>query len=110
MKLLLDQNLSHRLCALLAHSFPSTAHVRGYGSQSAADEAIWAFAREHGYTIVSKDEDFHQRSFLYGHPPKVVWLRVGNCSTDQIAAILHRHEEGLRAFEADPEASFLILS
>jgi predicted nuclease of predicted toxin-antitoxin system len=34
---------------------------------------------------VSKDTDFHQRSFLFGGPPKVVWIRLGNCSTEDIA-------------------------
>lgn len=30
-----------------------------------------------GFAIVPKDADFRQLSFLYGSPPKVVWLRVG---------------------------------
>ncbi|MFN2406960.1 MAG: hypothetical protein ABR594_12965 [Pyrinomonadaceae bacterium] len=27
---------------------------------------------------MSKDSDMHQRSFLLGAPPKVVWVRLGN--------------------------------
>ena len=110
MRLLFDQNLSHRLCSALAREFPSSAHVRDLGLERADDLTIWTFAREQGYTIVSKDEDFRQRSFLYGHPPKVVWLRVGNCSTEQVVEILRLHANNLAAFGADPEAAFLVLS
>ncbi len=110
MKLLFDQNLSHRLVAMLADDFPASAHVRDFELQRADDATIWEFAKSNGYTIVSKDDDFHQRSFLYGHPPKVVWLRLGNCSTEQVAQTLRRHAHHLAAFEADAEAAFLALS
>ena len=110
MKLLLDENLSHRLLAAIQSDFPDSVHVRDVGLQRAEDATIWAFAREHGYTIVSKDADFHQRSFVYGHPPKVVWLRVGNCTTEQVAATLRRHVDDLRAFAQDEESAFLVVS
>ena len=85
-------------------------HVRDVGFQRADDATIWAFAREHGYTIVSKDADFHQRSFVYGQPPKVVWLRVGNCTTEQVAGTLRRHVDNLRAFAQDEESAFMVVS
>ena len=110
MKLLLDQNLSHRLVAALQLAFPGSTHVRDLNLERADDAAIWQFALKHGYCIVSKDADFHQRSFVYGQPPKVVWLRVGNCTTEQVAATLRRHVGDLRAFEHDQESAFLILS
>ena len=109
MKLLFDQNLSHRLVAALKLEFPGSAHVRDLGLERADDATVWAFAREHGYTIVSKDADFHQRSFVHGHPPKVVWLRFGNCSTERMIASLRRHVGDLLAFEHDEESAFLIL-
>ncbi len=95
---------------MLADAFPASAHVRDFDLQRVDDATIWEFAKSNGYTIVSKDNDFHQRSFLYGHPPKVVWLRLGNCSTEQVAETLRRNAEHLAAFEADPEAAFLALS
>ncbi len=110
MKLLLDENLSHRLLNIIEADFPGSAHVRNVGLQRAEDTRIWEFARENGYTIVSKDSDFHQRSFLYGHPPKVVWLRIGNGTTEQVAAALRRHVDDLRAFAQDQESAFLIVS
>lgn len=110
MRLLLDQNLSYRICKSLSREFPSAAHVRDFGLESADDQEVWEFARLNGYMIVSKDHDFHQRSFVHGHPPKVIWLRVGNCSTEMILDLLRRHLSDLAAFDADPDASFLILS
>ena len=64
MKLLLDQNLSLRLARTLAAIYPDTTHVRDVGLQAADDDTVWAFASAHGFVIVSKDADFHQRSFV----------------------------------------------
>jgi predicted nuclease of predicted toxin-antitoxin system len=48
--------------------------------------AIWQLARDHGCLLVTKDEDFRRLSELRGAPPKVVWLRVGNCTTRDLCA------------------------
>lgn len=110
MKLLLDQNLSHHLVGLLAAEFPGTAHVRDLGLERSNDDEIWNVAKERGFTIVSKDADFHQRSFVKGHPPKVVWLRVGNVSTNQVLEIIKSRVQDLRSFDAEKDASFLVIS
>jgi predicted nuclease of predicted toxin-antitoxin system len=109
-RLLFDQNLSPRLPGLLAVEYPDSAHVRWFNLASAPDSDLWAFAVEGGYLIVSKDSDFEQQALLYGHPPKVVWLRVGNCSTTAIASLLRERLHEVLAFEADPEASVLALA
>lgn len=71
---------------------------------------IWEFARSHGFAIVSKDNDFRQRSFLSGAPPKVIWLSVGNAGTQQIAALLQRSAETIHRFSRDPEAGLLVVT
>ena len=109
MKILLDQNISHRLISTLKDLFSEITHVREQGLKQADDEAIWEFARKNDFIIVSKDADFHQRSFLYGFPPKVVWLQVGNCSTQDIERILRTYRETIEQFYRDEQASFLIL-
>lgn len=109
MTLLLDQNLSPRLVPALADLFPGSAHVRDVGLAAASDDEVWRYAAEHGFTIVSKDAEFHQRSFLFGHPPKVVWIRRGNCSTRDLETLLRERRDELVAFEQDPEGSFLSL-
>jgi predicted nuclease of predicted toxin-antitoxin system len=110
MKLLFDQNLSHRLVGQLAVEFPGSAHVRDVGLAAAPGPDVWAYAAANGFVIVSKDTDFQQRALLYGHPPKVIWVRLGNCSTAIVAALLRSRLADIRAFEADLDASFLALA
>ena len=88
MKLLFDENLSPRLVANLTREFPESLHVRDIGLERAMDESIWGYAKDNGFVIVSKDSDFHQLSFLFGHPPKVIWIQRGNCSTADVLSLL----------------------
>ena len=109
MKLLFDQNLSWRLPSILEDIFPESLHVREIGFKEAQDVEIWDYAKANGFTIVSKDTDFQQRSLLLGYPPKVVWLRVGNCSVETIEDLLRKHSVSIRTFGLDQEKSMLIL-
>jgi predicted nuclease of predicted toxin-antitoxin system len=110
MRLLFDQNLSPRLIGILLDLYPGSTHVRDNALESADDEAVWSHALRQGLAIVSKDSDFHQRSLLYGHPPKLIWIRRGNCATETIASILRDHQADMLQFEADAQASFLVLA
>lgn len=109
MKLLLDENLSHRLVARLEASFPGTVSVDYVRLRSQPDTAIWAYAAAQGFAIVSKDEDLRQLSFFRGHPPKVIWLAVGNAGADLIADLLLRNKNRLIAFLGQNEDSLLTL-
>jgi predicted nuclease of predicted toxin-antitoxin system len=108
-KLLLDENLSFRLIRLLQSHFPETVHVRDLGFSQADDLSIWEFARLNGFTIVSKDADFHQLAFVKGAPPKVVWVQRGNCSTDQIANLMVKHHIAIQNMIKNEESTFLAL-
>lgn len=110
MKLLFDQNLSFKLVRLLDDIYPDSMHVRDLDLLEADDEVIWRYAVEHKLVIVSKDSDFHQMSLLRGHPPKIVWLRVGNAPTSTGAELLRRHRATMRRFHEDPDAAFLALA
>jgi predicted nuclease of predicted toxin-antitoxin system len=81
-------------------------HVRDVGLEPADDESIWQYAAEHALVIVTKDADFRQRSFLFGTPPKVIWIRRGNSSTDDILGLLRVHQPAILAFNEDHEAAF----
>ena len=109
MKLLLDQNISARLVETLLLHFPESRHVSRLGLGSATDLQIWDHARSNGFAIVSRDADFHHMSVLYGAPPKIVWLRLGNCSTADIGRCLLSNVERLKAFADDETTSLLIL-
>lgn len=109
MKLFFDENLSPRLVARVASEFPGSIHVESVGFRGRADAALWEYARAEGLTLVSKDNDFRQLSFLLGPPPKVVWLSVGNAPTDEIVRLILDRAADLRRFDADPEAGLLVL-
>jgi predicted nuclease of predicted toxin-antitoxin system len=76
LKLLFDENLSSRLAGALADQFPDSSHVNLVGLASATDQEIWTYARRHGFTVISKDDDFRSLSLVNGAPPKVIWLRT----------------------------------
>jgi predicted nuclease of predicted toxin-antitoxin system len=58
MKLLFDENLSPKLPEILSSQFPGSLHVRDCGLKGFSDEAIWGYARNHDFTVISKDSDF----------------------------------------------------
>ena len=109
MKLLFDENLSPRLLDTLEPDFPDSTHIERLKMRGATDAAIWAYARDHGYTIVFEDNDFRQYAFLYGPPPKILWLAIGNAGTDAIARLIASRAAEIRKFDADPEQSLFPL-
>ncbi len=76
MKLLYDNNLSHKLVARLDDVFPDSSHVMMENLDESQDQKIWQFARENNYTIVTKDADYNEISVIRGFPPKIIWLRA----------------------------------
>lgn len=95
--------------ALLSDAYPGSKHVKDFGLQEADDDAIWACARSNDFAIVSKDDDFRQRSFLLGHPPKVIWIRLGNVPTTRILLRLIEARQPVSTFLADEASSFLTI-
>jgi len=106
-KLFFDENLSPNLVHLVSSFFPKSKHVRDVGLAAADDDVFGAYASTHGFVIVSKYSDFHQRSFVKGPPPKVIWLRCGNFGTKKIAEFLRNHHTDLELFQTNSEAAFL---
>lgn len=109
MRLLLDQNLSSRLSARLGLIYPGMIHVSDLGLSAASDEEVWNAALREGCLIVTKDSDFVDLQVLRGFPPKVLWLRLGNCATSRIEDVLRAHAGDIAAFGADTEAGLLAL-
>lgn len=77
--------------------------------RDADDSAIWEYAKQNGYALVSKDSDFQTRSLLYGSPPKFIWLRVGNCTVKSIEELLRRHSVAIHTFDMDATKAHLML-
>ena len=109
MKLLLDQNLSRRILERIEDLFSGSDHVANRALDRVPDEEVSNFAVQEGFTIVSKDSDFHQMSLVRGFPPKVVFLKIGNCTTDLVVSLICKHEADFREFTVDESASLLIV-
>ena len=109
MKLLLDENLSPQLIDMLCDLYPESAHVHQCGLGSAADTAIWDYAKAEDFTIVSKDSDFQERSVLNGAPPKIIWVRTGNCASVEIETLLRTAFHEVQRFIEEDEETCLIL-
>ncbi len=109
MKLLFDNNLSHKLVSSLKDIFPDSTHVRIFGSIRDSDEKIWKYAKENNYTIVSQDDDFNHLSGLYGSPPKLIWLKLGNTTTIKIEKLLRVNFLSIKSFIENPKEDCLII-
>jgi predicted nuclease of predicted toxin-antitoxin system len=86
-----------------------SSHVFSLGIDQASDDLVWERARLDGYTIVTKDSDFGDLSVLRGFPPKVIWVRLGNCTTQQIEDLIRNNNEAVTALESDLTIGLLSL-
>lgn len=109
MKLLFDENLSPKLPSRLKTFFPDSLHVRDVGMKATTDSVVWNYAMKNDFMIVSKDADMHDLSLILGNPPKVIWLRLGNCSTSQVENLLRQNFETINLFYRDKNLSLLAL-
>ncbi len=107
MKLLLDQNLSPRLITKLQDIFPDSTHVQWVGLDGASDQAVWHYAEQNQFCIVTKDADFSERSLLLKSPPKVLWIRLGNCTTSDIEKLLRRNIVAINRFATQVDIDVL---
>lgn len=109
MRFLFDENLSTALVSALADLFPRSQHVVQVGLGGAPDTSVWDFAAVHGFVLVTKDEDFQRLSVVRGPPPKVVWIRLGNCATADVSRLLRLRAGELVRFVEHEDAAFLAL-
>ena len=109
MKLLFDQNLSRFLPHGLNDLYPDSAHVSEHELSRSLDTDVWEFAKDHGFLLVSKDDDFRQRSLLEGAPPKVVCIQLGNCSTNDLEKTLRDRHSDISDFATSEVESFMMM-
>ena len=109
MKLLLDENLAPRLVKSLSDLYPDSLHVRDCSLKSADDTKVWAYAKANNMVVDSKDSDFKERALLEGPPAKFVWVRLGNCSSRDIEALLRSHSVVIHDFHSDPNETVLVI-
>ncbi len=109
MKLLFDQNLSPRLINRLSDLYPDSNHVYPLGIDRVPDKEVWEYGRREGFLIVTKDADFSDLCMMLGFPPKVVWIRRGNCKTSDIEMLLRHHYSDIEALDKDIVVGVLTL-
>src|SRR5574338_447452 len=99
MKLLFDNNLSPKLIPKIVDIFPDSSHVTLKGLDKSVDLEVWNIAREQSYTLVSKDSDFNELLTAKGFPPKVIWFRLGNCTTTEVEQALRKRSAAILDFD-----------
>jgi predicted nuclease of predicted toxin-antitoxin system len=83
-KLLLDMNLSLHWVAALAAAGYDAVPWREVGDRRAPDTEIMAFARLHGYVVLTHDLDFGDMLAMLGESgPSVVQIRAKNISLEK---------------------------
>jgi predicted nuclease of predicted toxin-antitoxin system len=107
MKLLFDQNISHRLIPQLQDILQEARQLRELGLENCTDKQIWEYAKENGLNIVTFDGDFYDFSLVWGHPPKIIWIRTNNQTTKNISKIIRQHLKTLIEFQHDNELACL---
>ncbi len=111
MKFLIDNNLSFKLVKPIQSFFPESSHVRDSPGVDTDDSAIWNFAIKNKFAILTKDNDFDERSRLFGCPPKIIHLVCGNQSTQYILNMIIKSIESIEQFlETDHKDCILKIS
>ena len=88
MKFLVDVNLLSRFCVWLRSHRHEAEHVFDRNLLTATDTGIWERGKVEKLVIFSKDVDFYDRALLFGSPPQVVHIAVGNCSNTRLFGVL----------------------
>jgi predicted nuclease of predicted toxin-antitoxin system len=101
MRLLFDQNISHRILQFLPGIYSGSTTVKKEKLIDFPDKQIWEFAKKREFTIVTQDSDFNSLNILYGFPPKIIWIRTGNLKTKEIASVLKNHLSEIEKFSKD---------
>ena len=109
MKLLFDHNLSPRLVNRLADVFPDSNHVYNLGMDQADDREVWVYAQTNNFIIVTRDSDYNELLVVYSSPPKVIWIRRGNCSTAVIETMLRLHTAEIQVLMDEASLGILTL-
>ncbi|MDR2065126.1 MAG: DUF5615 family PIN-like protein [Prevotellaceae bacterium] len=107
MKLLFDQNISFRILNRLPAGFADCLHVKSVGLNNHNDMEIWQFAKKNGFTIVTFDADFFDLSLVRNFPPKIIWLRTGNMTTDKIVDCIILNYSNIVSFIDNPTLNCL---
>lgn len=107
MRFLVDAQLPPALAKWLGDKGHPASAVRDQGLRDSDDGSITNFALAGDWIVVTKDEDLVDRALAGSGGPRVVWLRIGNCTNDALFAwfaplwpdVVRRLSDGARVIE-----------
>lgn len=105
--LLFDNNISHRVLSKIADIFPNSLHVMLKNLDESTDLEVWRYARQNALAIVTKDSDFNDLAICRGVPPKIIWIKLGNCKVDDIAYLIRNNRASIIEFLDDKDSAIL---
>ena len=102
-RFLIDAQLPPGLAVHLREYGHVAEHVNRVRLGGTTDIAVWNYAKRHGATLITKDEDFLALARRERSGPQVVWIRIGNIGNDalwrRIEPVLNDIIESLKAGE-----------
>jgi predicted nuclease of predicted toxin-antitoxin system len=108
MKVLIDQNISHRILTFIQNDLYNFEHVRNVGLKDANDYEIFMYARNNNFdSILTLDEDFQFLLLTQNQPPKIIWIKVGNCPTKILAELINNNSSIISFFLTDENSDCL---
>ena len=90
MKILVDAQLSPAIAAWINRTFDhiEAVSVRSVELVASEDVEIYNYAKQQGYVIMSKDDDFLELVESKGSPPQLIWVTCGNTSNTRMREVL----------------------
>ncbi len=107
MKILIAQNLSHRIVPYLTGYYQEIVQVREVGLKDANDYEIFMYARSNNFdAIIAQDDDFLKLLRTFNMPPKVIQMRTGNSKTRLLAELLIHQMVAIESFLENEDADY----
>ena len=103
--ILFDENISYRVVKRVLHLFPGSRPANRMNVIGKEDPFLWQTAKANGFSIITFDDDYENLSQWKGWPPKVILLRPGNLTNQEITSMLERNADAIHIFldDHDPE-------
>ena len=109
-RLLFDQNLSPRLVDQVVVRFPQSLHVLDVGLSRATDVEVLEFAHGHDLVVVTKDKDFADLVTSRGTGPRILWVMLGNVTTDELSEAILDDADSIHQLLDDPDVQIVQLT
>lgn len=101
--LLFDENISYRVVKRILHLFPGSQPANRLKLVAKEDPLLWRTAKANGFSIITFDDNYENLSQLHGWPPKVILLRPGNLSNEEVTSVIEQNVDAIHNFLLDQD-------